>query len=740
VGGFKTLSLLAGLSALALAAPFSASAAPTTVTKGYTGAGQDWTVPPGVASATFTVEGGSGGGVGAALAGASGGRATASLALTPGQTIWLFVGGQGPTISSATAFNGGGSGHTGGGGGGSDVRVGGTALGNRMLVAGGGGGGGGCTGGPGLAGGAQGGAGGGASGGSGTTGGGTCAAGPGGGGTQTAGGAAGASAGGFGAGGNGNANGGGGGGGWFGGGGGADSGGGGGSGYGPIATVYESGVRSGAGRVTITYYELDLTTSGGGGGYLESSPGGVDCGRNDASRTGCKGGYSQGTTVTLIAHPAQGSDFDGFTSACTPVSGRPNECTVTMDDAKSVNAAFILEPKPLTVVPGGTGAGFVDTSPAGIDCGQNTPGHAACAADYADGTMVTLTAHPDANTDFTGFAGAGCGAGLTCTVTMDAARAVAATFTLKQRALTVSTAGTGSGFVDSSPTGIDCGDGHSTCADSYPHGTNVTLTAHPAANADFGGFSSNCAPVPGQPTKCTATMDQARSVTATFTLKQRALTVTTEGSGAGWVDSAPVGVDCGRNVTGHADCAQDYADGTKVVLTAHPDAASDFGGFSGAGCAGTAATCEITMDQARSVTAGFTAKPSRVADTPAASPETPGTPITPLPARLVLSHRVVLLDNDRALVTLRCRGVAGQSCNGKLLLRSTRHRRRADASADGKATRFTIAAGSSKTLRVAVPSVSSDQIARTRRAVALAVLTLTDGSPTRQIAVTLIQH
>jgi trimeric autotransporter adhesin len=88
--------------------------------------------------------------------GGAGGRVVCSLAVTAGQVLNIYVGGQGQTptsyISSASGgFNGGGNSgncggcggenHTGGGGGGAtDIRIGGTALSNRVVVAGGGGG------------------------------------------------------------------------------------------------------------------------------------------------------------------------------------------------------------------------------------------------------------------------------------------------------------------------------------------------------------------------------------------------------------------------------------------------------------------------------------------------------------------------------------------------------------------------------------------------------------------------
>src|SRR5262245_43767315 len=68
-------------------------------------------------------------------------------------------------------------------------------------------------------------------------------------------------------------------------------------------------------------------------------------------------------------------------------------------------------------------------------------------------------------------------------------------------------------------------------------------------------------------------------------------------SGNGTVTSSPAGIDCG------ADCAESYASSALVTLTATAAAGSTFTGWSGA-CTGTA-TCTVTMNAAKSVTATF---------------------------------------------------------------------------------------------------------------------------------------
>lgn len=80
-----------------------------------------------------------------------------------------------------------------------------------------------------------------------------------------------------------------------------------------------------------------------------------------------------------------------------------------------------------------------------------------------------------------------------------------------------------------------------------------------------------------------------------------ALNVTRSGTGSGSVASSPSGIQCG------SDCSQPYADGTTVTLTPTTAIGSTFSGWSGA-CTGTGA-CTLTMSEARSVTATFTAIP-----------------------------------------------------------------------------------------------------------------------------------
>ena len=114
-----------------------------TQTFSYTGAQQTFTVPAGVTSINIDAYGAQGSNNLSlnGQPGGYGGQASGILTVTPGATIYVYVGGQ-------AGFNGGGAPGAGGsypgvyGGGASDVRVGGTGTGNRVIVAAGGGGGG----------------------------------------------------------------------------------------------------------------------------------------------------------------------------------------------------------------------------------------------------------------------------------------------------------------------------------------------------------------------------------------------------------------------------------------------------------------------------------------------------------------------------------------------------------------------------------------------------------------------
>ncbi len=100
----------------------------------YTGGVQYIAVPSTATQATITAAGGS--------AGDGGGAVTATVPLTPGETLAIYVGGSGGNGGYNGGGSSGGDGCNSPGAGASDVREGGTGLANRIVVGGGAGGGG----------------------------------------------------------------------------------------------------------------------------------------------------------------------------------------------------------------------------------------------------------------------------------------------------------------------------------------------------------------------------------------------------------------------------------------------------------------------------------------------------------------------------------------------------------------------------------------------------------------------
>jgi len=127
--------------------PHNTVAESGTQTFSYTGAQQTFTVSSGVTSITVDMTGGSGGYYETNTTSyGKGGRVQATLTVTSGSTLYIYVGGSGSGVTGG--YNGGGTTTpTGsnwrgsGGGGASDIRSGGTALTDRIIIAGGGGGG-----------------------------------------------------------------------------------------------------------------------------------------------------------------------------------------------------------------------------------------------------------------------------------------------------------------------------------------------------------------------------------------------------------------------------------------------------------------------------------------------------------------------------------------------------------------------------------------------------------------------
>lgn len=189
---------------------------------------------------------------------------------------------------------------------------------------------------------------------------------------------------------------------------------------------------------------------------------------------------------------------------CRVGSGRRD---VWIDQASSseVGIAIIRSPVrncPLTVIRGGDGSGKVSSDPAGIDCGPRCSGY------FDEGSLVALSANPDATSLSTWAGPCELIKGSVCNVRIQGKTAVDVLFVAN--ALSIKKIGAGMGQVVSDPPGIDCG---AACQVSLPRGTRVKLTALPANLSVFAGWGGACS---GTSDVCVLTLDGAAAATADF--------------------------------------------------------------------------------------------------------------------------------------------------------------------------------------------------------------------------------
>jgi hypothetical protein len=263
------------------------------------------------------------------------------------------------------------------------------------------------------------------------------------------------------------------------------------------------------------------------------------------------GTYAAGSSVTLTAVPDPDAAFSGWSG---DLAGTDNPQVVVMDAARSATASFA----PLfDVAVAATGPGAVTLDPPG--------------GTYPAGSVVSVSATPDAGAVFDGFTGDLTGTESPQLLTIDADKSVAASFT-QHYTLAVSTSGPGAVTLD--PPG-----------GTYPAGSVVSVSATPDAGAVFDGFSGDLS---GTESPQLLTVDADESVTASFSLAFYTLTATANPGGSVSVDP-PIGP---------------YPAGSVVTVTAVPGANRVFGGWSG-DASGLVNPLELVMNGDKTVQASF---------------------------------------------------------------------------------------------------------------------------------------
>ncbi len=239
----------------------------------------------------------------------------------------------------------------------------------------------------------------------------------------------------------------------------------------------DASVQANYSLVTYTFTRPAITGSGFGI-YGGTSPGSI----------------ASGATVNVTATPDASSNFTswiatGAAASCNGTTSSP--CSFIMTADASVQAIFTLKSYTLTIPSStGTGSGSYGGTPAGS---------------VNHGTSVSITATPDASSNFTSWIATGAAAscnGTTlspCVFSMTGAASVTAVYTLKSFTLTYSAGANGS-IVGTTPQTIDYGD----------DGSEVVAT--PAIGYHFTSWSDGVLTAARTDTNVTANI----SVTASF--------------------------------------------------------------------------------------------------------------------------------------------------------------------------------------------------------------------------------
>ena len=354
---------------------------------------------------------------------------------------------------------------------------------------------------------------------------------------------------------------------------------------------------TGTGTCTVTMTEAKIVTLGfvritpplvtvsiSGSGSVTSLPAGINCANTSGSTT-CSSAFASGVSVQLTATPASGYQFYGWGGACTGAAA----CSVSVTETKTVLAYFGQFGISMLI----SGSGAVTSSPSGLNCTNTTT---SCFAPFALNTQVTLTPIAATGYRFSGWGGVCSGTGA-CVVTITESKYVTASFVVIQPPGIIVTI-YGSGTVTSAPTGINCSTtGAAGCSAAFATGTSVQLTATPATGYHFYGWSPACGTTP----TCTVSVTEGKTVLAAFAQDQPA-TLTVHTSGNGSVTSSPAGISCSNTAT--TGCAATFTTNAQVVMTETPASGYRFYGWSGP-CTGTDATCTLSMNESKSLTAVF---------------------------------------------------------------------------------------------------------------------------------------
>lgn len=332
---------------------------------------------------------------------------------------------------------------------------------------------------------------------------------------------------------------------------------------------------------TVSCNSVTVSSSGSGKGTLGSTSAGLAC-----SGSSCTGSFATSQDITVVAYPASGSSFAGWTGCGSPAG---NSCTQSISAAgMSITANFApasVTQHPVTVNATGDGSGTVTSTVGGVNFHYNNS--SGTLLNLNQGVEVTFVAKADAgsrvvwsvNCSNEGIYEAPLTTA-TCTLfNLSNPQTVTATFIpfvpASDYELSLAIAGEGRIVND---TGTINWTGK-TGTGTYPSGMYEALWAVGEPGYVFSVWTGDCAMVGG--INCTFHMNMPRSITATFV--QSDLTyfltaaVASSNSSSGTVTSNNVGTDCSSGTV----CTTPLLPvNTMVEINALPDPYSKFTGCS----------------------------------------------------------------------------------------------------------------------------------------------------------------
>jgi uncharacterized repeat protein (TIGR02543 family) len=316
--------------------------------------------------------------------------------------------------------------------------------------------------------------------------------------------------------------------------------------------------------------------------------------------TGNSSPYDIGATATIVANPTNGSVFTGWSGAC---SGTNTTCTLTMSVSKSVTATFTQPPQPPQTLYSSPQILTLDgTQSQEIVVDDSKITNALTVSAYVK-RETDVTTYPSvvSDEDYSGRKGYRLG---------DASTAANSPICFRVNGQTgeTSQACESSAVLNSSSYThyVAVFDGTNKKIRLYRDGTLVSEKSHPSSLI----LEDNGTEIIGNDLK--GSIKDVQIFNYVLTPMQipdigivvpSTNTLTTSVTGSGLITGT--GIICGL---GQTDCTETYTSGTSVSLLATPATNYSFAGWSGA-CTGTSNTCEVSMNEAKNVTANFTLIP-----------------------------------------------------------------------------------------------------------------------------------